>query len=424
MANSRMRRLSGANSLPSHFAALDFGNKKIACLIAKNDGDETDIIGGAVQQSRGISDGAVTDMARLERTIRIVVERAENHADQRIQSVVLGVAGSHLKSETLVCEISVAGRAITQTDLAKLKDLALAKVNLGKNTLLTHFCIGYKLDDHAHVSDPIGMMAETLEARFSVMSAPRTMVQNLVECCRRAGLRVIKLMPASIASGVGSLTQEEQREGAVSVDIGALSTSVALFHNNTPVWQGSIPIGGEHVSRDLAHGLGTSLAAAERLKTLYGNAMPNTEADQTLIEVATLGPMGRLEAQMMPRGDLQIYIGPRVTELVDLTRRLLFSAMHDQNWLPMRVVLTGGGSQLAGFDHLFQSRLNLPTRIGVPEKTLCLGPQFENPYVARVAGLVSLANQPQVVSDFGDSRVGSDRVRYLAKIWQWLKENV
>lgn len=420
----------GAYKTGGTIAALDIGCSKITCMIATRDlaGPEGfRLIGGGRQQSKGFTGGAITDMAGLERAVRLSVEDAERQAGEQIDRVILGITGPKVRCRLVTASLTIGGREVSARDSKRLLTQALAKAEeKGMETLSAH-PIAWRVDEQEGVQSPDGMHCDELSVLLSVVSAPRSIVVNLVECVGRAHLGVERLVPSAIASGCGTLIDDERDNGAICIDMGAGVTAVSVYLNGAPAWLGLVPVGGERVTADIAQGIGTTFAAAERLKTIRGTADYLGPGMEERIDVPKLGDDGRLRGVKMKRGELANIIGPRAEEIFELVDRMLQSS-DLRKILPRRAVLTGGGSQLAGVRDVARRVLNMPVRLGRPVSSEILGEILGTPAFSTASGLLSYHLSGGSDAAFGMGQKGGQAGSTGAggkvnSALRWFKEN-
>jgi len=429
MANVQSRRAPRmGRSQTGTVAALDIGCSKITCLIGRNDGTgprSFRILGAGRQQSRGFTGGTITDMEGLERAIRLAVEDAEREAGEQISNVMLGITGQKLASTLVTARIEIGGREINQKDVRRIQAQALAKVPARGEETLAAWPVAYRVDEQEGVREPQGMYAHELSLLLSVVTAPKSVVKNLVECVGRAHIGVTALIPSSIASGAGTLIDDEIENGAICIDMGAGVTAVSVYLNGSPAWLGLVPAGGAHVTSDLAQGLGTTFAAAERLKSVYGTANLEGPGLAERIEVPRLGDDGRLQATRMERGQLAAIIAPRIEETFEFVRKTLDSS-GVRKVLPHRVVLTGGASQLSGVRDVATRILQAPVRLGRPTIAEFLGETLATPAFSTASGLLlyselGFADAVRAAASRNDGP--ESRSGVVNKVFHWLEEN-
>lgn len=430
MSNNAQRfRVKHAVKSGAVVAALDIGCSKIACLIGRVDPETRAgfvFMGGGRQQSRGFNGGAITDMEALERSIRLAVEDAEREAGQRIDRVILGITGPKVQSELVEAEIEIGQRPVSQRDIKKVNAQALGKAQSKDREILGAYPIMYGVDDQEDIREPLGMFGSRLGVVLNVVMAPKSLVNNLSECVHRAHLEIDRMFPSAIASGAGCLIDDELENGALCIDFGGGVTTVCAFLNGVPAWLDLIRAGGTMITSDIAQAIGTTIAAAERIKTVYGTADLRSPGLAERFEAPRLGSDGRLCAGKMSRNDLAEIISPRTQEVFELIR-VSISRSPLRQIMPRRTVLTGGTSQLPGSREVAGQVLAQPVRLGGPVAVDLLGDNYSNPAFSTAAGLISCSlngfpdaawagNQPSAL----DKNAGK---RLVSRIMGWLREN-
>ncbi len=426
-AHNRLPRRDGPK--PGEvFAALDIGCSKITCLIARRDTEEPSkfqLLGGGRQQSRGFEAGTITDMEALERAIRLAVEDAERQSGERIERVVLGVTSPKLVCKLVSTRLPTNGRPVSAKDIQRVQSAAVANASIRDFDILSAHPVAYRIDDQDGVRDPSGMHGQMLGVLVSAVLAPESLLLNLVECVSRAHLDVAQLVPSAIATGMGTLIVDELENGVVCLDLGAGVTTASIFINGVPAWLGLVPAGGAHVTSDIAQGLGTTFAAAERLKTIHGTTSLSGPGSAERIDCPRLGDDGRLQAGRIERGELSEIIAPRVEETLELAAKLLVESPL-KKVLPRRGVLTGGASQINGLRDTAIKVLEMPVRLGRPVAIDRLGESYATAAFSTAAGLLSyrLADLPSALHR--QSRRFSERTGLVGAVnraFFWVREN-
>ncbi len=409
-------------------AALDIGSSKVTCMIARRGdatNDEPRVAGAGCQATKGIRAGAVVDLDNLERSIRLAVEQAERAADLRIMDVVLGVSGPDLRSDIVRAKLPLNGREVTAQHVREVRVAALEGFNPQGREVLHSAPLGFSVDGTAGIKDPRGMFAESLTASFLVVSAPTAGLRNIVQCVSRAHLNVTAILAAPYAAGLACLVEDEAEQGAMVVDFGAGVISAAAFFDGGLLHVETLPMGGSRASSDLAQGLGTTFAAAERMKVQYG-AVGLTDGDALdMVEAPRLGQDGRLEANQCSRAEIAQILRPRVEEIMELMDGRLSKASATGRPLPRRIVLTGGASQLACLKELAEDVFRAPVRLAKPANVKGLGETYSSPAFAAAAGLLrwDLMGGPDA-SRSGVERAIADPGGSLVKqVFGWVQKN-
>ncbi len=382
-------------------AALDVGTTKTCCFIARvEDVDAIRITGIGHQVSDGIRAGAIVDMEAAAAAIGNAVHSAEEMAGETIREVVVNVTGGHPVSQTIDVEVPVVDHEVSDADLRRALSQGRTLADLGEGELIHAVPVGYGLDGTTGIRDPRGMFGERLEVALHLVTADQVPVRNLATCLARSHLEIETLVVSSYAAGLACLVEDEVDLGVTCIDIGGGTTSIAVFFDGCLVFTDMVAIGGNHITNDIARGLNTSITQAERLKSLYGNALVSPADEQDLIEVLQVGEDDRGQATPMPKSLLVGIIQPRLEELFEVVR----ARLDDSGFLKLagrRVVLTGGVSQLAGIRDLAQVVLDKQVRLGRPTGMTGLG-DASGPSFATVAGLVLHAvRQPDEIPTAG-----------------------
>jgi cell division protein FtsA len=410
-------------------AALDLGSSKIACFIGRviNDNDGIEVIGIGHQASKGIKSGTIIDAEAAEGAIRAAVHTAENMAADVIhgfplRDVIVNLPGNHAASHLVQVDVQIAGHEVTGADvtraLAKAQEFALKDDKELVHTIPTR----YAIDGHDGIRDPRGMYGQQLRVNTHLVTGTLTAMKNLSGCIDRSYLDIHSIALSSYAAGLSSIVDDEMDLGCTVIDMGGGVTSFTVFQGGALQYADAVPVGGAHVTSDIAKGLTTSITAAERIKTLYGSAMATSSDDHELIDVPPLGEEeNQGSANHIPRSLLVGIIQPRLEETLEMVR----AKMNDSGLGPLigrRVVLTGGACQMPGLRELTQLILNKQVRVGRPIRVAGLAEAVSGPAFSTTAGLLIYAcsrtqEMPQSILDDANTRPLMDRVK------SWLKEN-
>ncbi len=415
-------------------AALDIGSTKICCIIAelqppKHRGPVDPrqllkVIGFGQTLSRGVRAGAIVDVNGAECAIRLAVDAAERMASMAINDVYVSVSGGRPQSR---CH---SGRVRTQTGIVSPRDIenavlaALTQVSVGKRTLMHLAPVGHRLDGVANISTPLGMHGEELVSDIGVTTIEPAYLRNLTLAVERAHLRAIGFVVAPYAAAKSALTADEFALGSLVIDMGGALTNIGLFSNGQLVAADSVPLGGLHVTNDIAQGLSTTIAHAERMKTLWGNVLPDGHGDREMLAVPMLGERGVDTVQKVPKSHLTNILRPRLEEIFELVRDKISTAAfasHGQG----RVVLTGGGSQLSGIRELATAVLGCQVRLGQVAPLAGLPEPARHAAFTVAAGTLCYAAQPdQHYAVPQEAAVAFQRAQmgYVRRVGQWLAE--
>jgi cell division protein FtsA len=380
-------------------AALDVGSSKIACIIGRAEQGGIQVLGSALHESQGIRSAAVTNLDLAEKSIREAVGAAEQLADMRIQDVILAVQCGHPRSLVARAEVAPAGELVNDSHLRALLGDAKRRCREDGYETIQAAPTGYVVDSSRGVSDPRGMFCERLGVSVHAVAVRSGPLQNLRLAVERCHLSIARQLYAPYASGLATLTPDETSLGVTLIDIGGGCTSVAVFLEDVLVYADSVPLGGAHITADVAKMLSAPLTAAERIKTLYGSALSELDAGADLIEVPLMGEEGERASERVRRSVLTRIIQARLEEIFGEVQERLKKSGFDVA-AGRRAVLTGGSAQLAGTREMAARYLNKQVRIGRPQTFPGLPAATAGPAYATALGLlISGATSPPESND-------------------------
>lgn len=404
-------------------AALDIGSSKISCAIATPSSiDRTGLklIGLGQQSSKGIKSGTITDMEALEDSILNAVHTAEQNAEQTIGGLYVSLPGNFIKSKIVEIEVSLGSEAVSSHHLRHLLTLGKHSQEF-KNVQIIHALpIHYSLDGQHEIRDAKGMFGNVLRAKIHLLTVPRTVLKNITACIGRCHLDVSGFVVASYASGLATLVDDELELGVTVIDIGGGTTTVASFLHGALVHVASIPVGGYHITSDIARGLSTPLSQAERLKTLYGSVFPLGVDDREHINVPQMGDGQTLLAQQVSKSLFMKIIKARVEEIFELVRKNLQNSAIP-NLIAQRIVLTGGGSQLPGMSEYAQHVWRCSVRLGFPTGFQAGSDTTQNPSFSTCAGLLHYAHRDE--KSYGSEILSPHQGHLWQSFLGWFREN-
>jgi cell division protein FtsA len=377
-----MKRAKG----PEPVVGLDVGTTKICAVIGRpKPGGGLDVIGVGSAPSRGLRRGVVVNIDSTVEAIKQAVADAEQMAGIDVSRVWAGVAGGHIRSLNSRGVVAISGRdrEVSAADVERAVEAARA-INVPQDREIIHVLPQtFAVDDADGVREPIGMSGVRLEVEVHIVTAAVTSVQNVVRAVNRAGLTVQDVVLEPIASAEAVLFPDEKELGVVLIDIGGGTTDMALFRDGA-IWHTAIiPLGGDHITNDVAVGLRTPMADAEDLKKRFGCAVTAMVPAEETVDVPSVG--GR-KARQLSRQVLSEIIQPRVEEIITLVARELTRAGF-QDAATAGIVVTGGTSIMEGIPELAEAIFDQPVRRGVPGDIGGLADVVRSPIHATAVGL-------------------------------------
>ncbi len=371
------------------FAGLDLGTTKTCCVVGVRTEEGMDVLGYGTVPSAGIKQGAVVNIRVTVESIVEAVRAAGEMSGARIDTVYVSIAGSHVRGVNERGVTAVVGGEVTIEDVQRALAQARA-VPLPSDRRVIHVVPQeYKVDHQEGVREPVGMAGVRLEARAHLVTVATSAYQNVLRCTEQAGLYLADVVLQPLASAEAVLTEDEKEIGVAVVDIGGGTTDVIVYLGGSVVHTCVVPLGGQSVTSDLAAGLRTTFAEADRIKVKHGCCIEELVAEDDTVEVPSVG--GRPPRTVSRRMLCEI-IEPRVTEILDAVRHLLEASGYAEQ-LAAGVVLTGGGARLEGTDRLAERHLGLPVRVGAPLGFGGLGESVRAPQFATATGLLRWASQ-------------------------------
>lgn len=382
-------------------AALDVGSHKIACFIGRVLDDEgaIEVLGVGYTASRGVKAGVVVDLDAAEGAIRQAVQAAENMAEESLKGyplrdVIMNVPGTQAASHGLSIDIQVMGHSVTENDVRRALAKAQDQVLSADYELVHTIPVDFRLDGQEGIRDPRGMVGQNLNVGIHLVTAELGPLQNIATGIERSHLDIEAICVSSYAAGLAALVEDEMDLGCTVIDMGGGTTSFAVFQGGKMIFSDAVPLGGWHVTNDIARGLSCGLADAERIKTLYGSAIATASDDNEMIDVPQIGDSQPHVPNYVPRTVLVSIIQPRLEEILEMVRTKLNDSGLGPN-IGKRVVLTGGACQLPGVRDLAQSVLNKQVRIGRPIRLSSLPDAVSSPAFAAAAGLLTYVTERQ-----------------------------
>jgi len=398
---------------------LDVGTTKICAIVGEIvDQKRIDIIGIGTHPSKGLKKGMVVNIETTVESIKRAVEEAELMAGVEINAVYTGIAGGHIKGFNSRGVIAVKDHEVSRSDIQRVIDAAKAVAIPLDREILHVLPQEFIVDSQDGIKDPLGMSGVRLEAEVHIITGAVTSAQNIVKSIHRAGLEMVEMILQPLASSEAVLTPEEKELGVAVVDIGGGTTDIAVFIEGSVRHTAVLAIGGSHFTNDIAVGLRTPPADAEKIKIKYGCASTEMVRDNETIEVPSVG--GR-PPRILSRQLLSEIIEPRAEEIFMLVAREI-EKMGYEDRIASGVVITGGTSCLTGMVEVAERVLGLPVRKGAPCGMGGLIDVVSNPMYATGVGLTLYALRNQEKEDPGRTGKGQLFNRVRNQMMSWVKE--
>ncbi|HDG98795.1 MAG: cell division protein FtsA [Deltaproteobacteria bacterium] len=397
---------------------LDIGTTKICAVVAEARPDGVEIIGMGTHPSEGLRKGVVINIEHTVNSIKEAVEEAETMAGCEIGSVYAGIAGGHIKGFNSHGVIALKDKEVTQKDIDRVIEAASA-VAIPMDREVIHTLVQeFIVDDQDGIMDPLGMSGVRLEAKVHIVTGAVTSAQNIIKCANRAGLDVCDIVLESIASSEAVLNKEERNLGVALLDFGGGTTDMAVFSKGSIKHTSVLALGGDNLTYDIAVGLRTPKAEAEKIKMKYGCALCSLIGKEETIEVPAVGER---PPRVLSRQILGEILEPRVEEIFSLIHGDLVRSGYDDK-ISSGVVITGGSAELPGVPEIAEQIFNAPARLGYPRGINGLVEIVNKPMYATAVGLVLYGARNQKKGKKFRIRDGNIFNRVMGTMKRWFKE--
>lgn len=355
------------------YVSLDIGSSSVKVLIGEMANKSLHVIGVGNVKSNGIKKGAIVDIDATVQSIKKAVDQAERMIGKSIHEVVLGIPANKMMLQSVkgVVAVNSENREITDDDMDRVLEAAQVMSIPPERELVNIIPEQYIVDHLDEIKDPRGMIGIRLEMDGTMVTTSKTILHNVLRCVERAGLQIRDIYPQPLAAGYYALTEDEKNHGTACIDIGGGSTSIAIFQDGHLIASTVIPVGGDHVTKDLSIVLKTPTDQAEKIKLEYGHAFYDNASEDELFEVPVIGSDTKEQYSQKYISEI---IGVRLEELFELILDEFYRlGVQD---LPGGVVLTGGMAKLEGLPELARNILQTRVRLFTPEYIGVREPQY------------------------------------------------
>ncbi len=367
--------------------------------------------------------GTIVDLEAAGISIAAAVHAAEEMAGDMIQHIVANLSGGSIASRIIKAEIGVAGREIGDSELQRVLEHGYRLREPGDRQIIHSVPVGFSIDDSRGIRDPRGMYGERLGVNMNVVTASAAAVRNHSAAIGRSHLEVEALVVSPYAAGLSCLVEDEIGLGVTVIDMGGGTTTIGVFFDGNLIFADSVPVGGAHVTNDIARGLSTPVAHAERMKTLFGTAVSASTDEREMIAVPQIGEEEDGHVNHVPKSLLVGIIAPRIEETFELVRDRLEASGFDK-MAGRRVVLTGGAAQLQGVREFAGLILDKQIRIGRPLRVAGLAEATAGPAFSTAAGLLHFAQSERAELPHARQVTAGPQNGILGRLGHWLKENI
>lgn len=372
---------------------IDVGSTKIITCVGKFENGTTDIIGIGKSINQGIRKGVIVDIEETVSAISSSLGEAERMAGFQIESAIIGISGAHIEAEESkgVIAVSRPDGEITDEDAKRAIEAARAIPNKPNREVLHVMPRTFIIDGQESIKDPTGMNGIRLEVDANIISTSTNAIKSLSRAIDQAGLHVEEVVFSPLATTRVLLSKRQMDIGVILIDLGASTTSFAVYEEGDLIHCGVIPIGSTHITNDIAIGLRTNIDIAEVIKTKYGYAIPDKVAEKEEIELNKIDKNEQGTANIKYVSEI---IEARLNEIFLMIKDELREINRDGT-LPAGIVLTGGGTKIDGVVELAKATMCLPAQVGKP--------------IMEISGLVDKLDDPVYSTSIGLMLWGKDK---------------
>ncbi len=374
-----------------YYTALEVGSSKVAMATARVSGDKLEIVSAVQVPHKGIHQGQIIDAREISTAIHKAKNEIEVTANCQITSVYASVADLSLETVHAKGVLSIK-KLVTPKEITAVHAVAEELVPLRSDRqILHHLPQFYKTGSQKLPKAPLGQKTTSIEVHSLLLVGSKKILQTVRDCAAQSQIQILEFVAQPIANADVLLTADDKEKGVALIDIGSAMTQLLVYKADKPVFCQTLPLGGAHFTNDLAVGLRTPQAAAEKIKRNHGAALVDLVSEGETVEIESL------------KGDAPRTVEARlVCEILEAraeeTLGVILRRMNDEGLLSSisnGLVLTGGGSQLPGLAELGEFTFDIPVRRGAVKDILSVSPLAQGPGMSVIVGLLQHARMRQ-----------------------------
>jgi len=400
------------------FTGLDIGSTNIYVAVGRiNKNSELEIIGASSVPCQGLRNGMVVNIDETTRAVTEAIKEAESSADVPIKAVSVGIEGPHIESFTHegAVMISRTDKVICQEDIIRAMDAARAIRMPPDREIMQTMPQGFTVDGQSGVEDPLGMEGGHLVVSIHIVTGVSTAISNIMKCINNTGVEITDIVLGILAASNAVITKDERDLGCILMDFGGQTVNLALFSGGHIQMTRELAIGGDIVTRDIAHCMRILPSEAKRVKEMYGGVMVKTGGEH--VEITALGMDNKTRLPVSER-ELCDIIESRIKEILKFVHEEIRKC-GQEDMLPAGAVLIGGTASLKGIKELAEEIMGMPVRLGIPHNLTGITNVVASPSFATAVGLVKTA-ETQVVD--GRKTIKGKRSSLFAAIRRWIED--
>ena len=401
---------------------IDIGNSKISSVVCdiKTDGSKN-ILSFISSPTTNVNKSIVTNLTSIRQEIQEIIKQTSKESQTDIKSVNLNIPAVESSSRYSESEVEISGKMISDLHLKKGLNQSDILENVENYDVIQKFISSYELDNKFYSNSPIGTFGDKLKINFYKFAVKKNYIKTFSSLFQSLNINIENYIPTPLSSSIATLGSDDKLLGAICIDLGASSSSIAIFENEKLIFMDAINVGGKNITNDIARGVSTNLENAERLKTLYGSVISSPSDEYELIDVPNLSNE-LSKSKQINRSTINAIIRPRVEETLELIRQKLKEYnFHKKNI--KNLVLTGGAALLEGIDEYAQDIFDSNVRIGIPIKIKGLDKKFINPQFSQTIGTI-LYNKTDYEIEFLQNKEKYKKNNVLSRFSSWLDQYI
>jgi cell division protein FtsA len=400
---------------------IDIGNSKISSIVCdtKTDGSKN-ILSFISNPTTYVNKSMVTNLVSLKDEIHKTINEAAKESQTDIKSVNLNLPAIESSSIFSESEINVSGKMINDLHLKKAVNQSDILETIENYDVIQKFISSYELDNKFFSNSPIGTFGDNLKLNLYKFAVKKNYTNTLSSLFKSLNIHIENYVPTPLSSSLATLNSDDKLLGAICIDLGASSTSVALFENEKLIFMDAINVGGKNITNDIARGVSTNIESAERLKTLYGSVISSPSDEYELIEIPMSNEPSKFK--QINRSTINSIIKPRTEE----TLELIWQKLKEYNFHRKQIknlILTGGGAILEGIAEYAQVIFDSNVRIGMPLSIKGLDKKFINPQFSQTIGTI-LFNKSDYEIEFLENKQKNKKNTVLSRFSSWLDQYI
>ncbi len=372
---------------------LDIGSSKIRTIVGTIEEKKSviNVVGVGVSPSNGIRKGMITDIDEATSNITAALDDAERMSGEPIHRVFVGISGTHIETYDSRGVIAINGQnaEITEDDVDRVLEAAQAVSLPANREILRVIPKSFAVDSQKNVKYPVGMTGIRLEVEAHIITGQVSAIKNIDKCLYQTGVDPTEIVPTVLSASEAILNRKQKELGVVLIEVGSSCTNIAVFEEGSVIYSAVIPVGGEHVTNDLAIGLRCSIETAEKVKIEYGTCLPKEVSEREEID---LSQISKTDSHAVSKHQAAKIIEARYHEVFLMVRDELHKIGRD-GMLPAGAVVCGGGVKMPGTVDLAREALQLPVQMGFPRDLEGIVDRVDDPSFAALTGLLHFAHR-------------------------------